>query len=101
DLELGGLSMMGTVLAALGVAMAYLAVVDWRYRRIPNAVVLPSILCAIVAACVWQPAALAGGAAWWLLFSFFHHRAAKHRRQGSGGYGLHIGGGVAKYTVEC
>lgn len=93
--------MMGTVLAALGVAMAYLAVVDWRYRRIPNAVVLPSILCAIVAACVWQPSALAGGAAWWLLFSFFHHRAAKHRRQGSGAYGRHFGGGDAKFAVVC
>lgn len=93
--------MMGAVLAALGVAVAYLAVVDWRYRRIPNAVVLPSILCAIVAAGAWQPAALAGGAGWWLLFSFFHHRAAKHLRKGSSAAGRYLGGGDAKFAVVC
>lgn len=92
---------MCAVLAALGVAVAYLAVVDWRYRRIPNAVVFPSILCAIVAACVWQPAALAGGAAWWLVFSFFHHRAVKDSWQGSGASGRYFGGGDAKLAVVC
>lgn len=92
---------MCAVLATLGVAVAYLGVVDWRYRRIPNATVLPSILCAVVAACVWQPSAIVGGTVWWLLFSFFHHRAAKERRQGSGAYGRYFGGGDAKFAAVC
>src|SRR5699024_9104461 len=75
--------------------------VDWGYGRRPTAGGSPSILCAIVVAGVCQPSALAGGAAWWLLFSFFHHRAAKHRRQGSGAYGRHFGGGDAKFAVVC
>lgn len=93
--------MMGTALAALGVAVAYLAVVDWRSRRIPNAVVLPSIVCAIVAACAWQPVALVGGVAWWLLFSFFHHSAAKNRREGSRTQSRYFGGGDAKLAAVC
>ncbi|PZP02935.1 MAG: prepilin peptidase [Corynebacterium urealyticum] len=93
--------MMCAVLATLGVAVAYLGVVDWRHRRIPNTVVLPSILFAIVAACVWQPLALAGGAVWWLLFSFFHQRSVKNRREGSGAPGQYFGGGDAKFAAVC
>ncbi|WP_311488523.1 A24 family peptidase [uncultured Corynebacterium sp.] len=92
---------MCAVLATLGVAVAYLGVVDWRHRRIPNTVVLPSILFAIVAACVWQPLALAGGAVWWLLFSFFHQRSVKNRREGSGAPGQYFGGGDAKFAAVC
>ena len=92
---------MCAVLATLGVTVAYLGVVDWRHRRIPNAVVLPSILSAVVAACVWQPSAFVGGAVWWLLFSFFHQRSVKNRHEGSGAPGQYFGGGDAKFAAAC
>lgn len=89
---------------ALCVLTIIIAVHDARTQRIPNALVVPAIVVAmlmtITAAATGRGSPLAGALSWWLLFSGFHLLALRRGTvRGAVGGSSVFGGGDAKLAL--